>query len=372
MKRNVIVCMSLWVFILAGCGTESPDQTVDGYLSAIQSGDLEAAGSFVAGGEESLTMDEEGLEDEEMTAEMIDAISNGYEYESPEVVSEEEGKAVVKTDITSVDFAHAFSKTIAEVMPLALASAFEEQTEESEQAYEDLVQETLMDYLTDEDANMTTRTVELTLEEDEDGSYKIVDDENLAETIFANYTNLEDMFGSGEAEAVSVEETEEQTVDSEVVQVIAEDEAYDVEPIQFTLNELSFKKVANLPAEEQNRISMTTDKEVGEELEYIYINYTAKNTSEEDITFYGIQEAVVFADGKQEKVDLAMSDFIDYDEAEDSEYYGKVHKEGEQGAVFSTPLADVEKVRLTISSSMNSESYDQTSEEQVIEFEINE
>jgi hypothetical protein len=58
----------------------------------------------------------------------------------------------------------------------------------------------------------------------------------------------------------------------------------------------------------------------------------------------------LFADGKQEKIDLfnGGEDFIDYDEGEDGGYYGKVSKEGEIGVVINTDPSKVDKVRLVI------------------------
>ena len=59
----------------------------------------------------------------------------------PVEVSVSGDKAVVKAKITSVDFGAVMTSTMAEVMPLAFASAFEEQTPESEKAFEDLIGE---------------------------------------------------------------------------------------------------------------------------------------------------------------------------------------------------------------------------------------
>ncbi|AQU78440.1 hypothetical protein [Planococcus faecalis] len=117
---------------------------------------------------------------------------------------------------------------------------------------------------------------------------------------------------------------------------------------------------------------MYTDEPIGAEFNYFYIKYTAENTSDQDVTFSGINEIVLFSEGKQEKIEVAYDwkDFIDYDEAQDSDYYGAVSKAGEVGVVIKTDPTKVEKVRVVVSESMSTETYEILSDAQNIEFEI--
>lgn len=357
--------------ILAGCGAEKPTDTVDGFLTSIQKGDFEKAGTYVDGGTDSLKTDEDSTADEEFTISMIEEISKNYKFENPVEVSVSGDKAVVEAEITSIDFGDVMTSTMAEVMPLAFASAFEEQTPESEKAYEDLMEKTTLKHLKSEDVTMATRTVKLNLEKNKDGVYKIVDDDSFTESIFANLSQLEDMFGEGDDDAVSEEVAEEPQPEqtSEVVSVIVKDQKYDVNPINVNVQEVSFKKASNVSEEEQGNISYLAEKEVGSEFNYLYLSYNAENTSDEDYEFSGISQVVLFANGKQEVFERSL-DFIDYDEDQDGIYYGKVNKDGEVGFVIDADPSKIEKVRLVIGGSMKTDTYDGGTDEQIVEFDL--
>lgn len=379
MKRflTILLFSGLILGLLTACGEENPDSTVNDFLTAIQKNDFEKAGIFVEGGTDSLTTDQEETDEteEKLAMTMIENISKKYNFEKPEEVSTDGDKAVVKAEITSLDMGSVMTSTMAEIMPLAFASAFDEETPESEKAFQEMTEKIMIKYMTSEDATLTTRTVEFNLKKDEEGNFKIIDDDNLTEAIFANISQIENMFGEdaneGEEVAEGEEELPEQTF--EVLSVIAENKAYDVTPINVTLEEISLKKAMNVSEDQQFDINnMYTDKPIGEEFNYFYIKYNAENISDQDVTFNGINEVVLFAEGKQEKIDVAYDwkDFIDYDEAQDTDYYGTVNKAGEIGVVIHTDPAKVEKIRIVLSGAMATESYETLTEEQVIEFEI--
>ena len=357
--------------ILAGCGAEKPTDTVDGFLTSIQKGDFEKAGTYVEGGTDSLKTDVDSTADEEFTISMIEEISKNYKFEKPVEVSVSGDKAVVEAKITSVDFGDAMTSTMAEVMPLAFANAFEEQTPESEKAFEDLMEKTTLKHLKSEDVTMATRKVKLNLEKNKDGVYKIVNDDSFTESIFANLSQLEDLFGEGDDGAVSEEVAEEPQSEKtiEVVSVIAKDQKYDVNPINVNVQEVSFKKASNVSEEEQGNISYRAEKEVGSEFNYLYVSYNAENTSDEDYNFSGISQVVLFANGKQEVLESSL-DFIDYDEDQDGSYYGKVNKDGEVGFVINADPSKIEKVRLVIGGSMKTDTYDGGTDEQIVEFDL--
>ena len=360
--------------LLAGCGAEKPTDTVDGFLTSIQKGDFEKAGTYIEGGKDSLKTNEDSTTDAEYTTSMMEGISKNYKFETPVEVSVSDDKAVVEAEITSVDFGDVMALTVTEVMPLAFASAFDEETPESEKAMEDLMEKTTLKHLKAEDVTMAKRTVKLNLEKNKDGVYKIVNDDNLKESIYANISQIEDLFGEGDGEAIGEEVTEEPQIEqtSKVISVIAKDQIYDVNPINVNVAEISFKKASNVSEEEQDRMTSYVEEGVGEEFNYFYIKYNAENTSDKDFTFSGINEVVLFANGKQEKIDLrgGWEDFIDYDEGEDGDYYGKVSKEGEIGVVINTDPSEVDKVRLVIGHSMETETYDGGTDEKIVEFDL--
>ncbi|AIY04600.1 hypothetical protein Plano_0635 [Planococcus sp. PAMC 21323] len=378
-NKNILAPLLFSAIILAflsACGAENPSSTVDDFLSAIQNNNFEKAGEFVQGGTDSLSTVQEDIseKEEELAIKMIKSISKKYEFKKPEEVSVDEDKAVVKAEITSLDMGLVMTSTMAEIMPLAFANAFEEETPETEKALEEMAEKIMLKYITAEDADLVTRTVEFNLEKDEDGLFKIVNDENLEEALFANISQLEDLFGEEDTEVTNEETSVEQPEQTfEVVSIIAENKTYDANPINITLEELSFKKAINVSEDQQFDINnMYTDEPIDDEFYYFYIKFTAENTIEQDVAFTGINEVVLFAEGKQEKFDIAYDwkDFIDYDEAQDSDYYGPVSKDGEVGVVIKTDPSKVEKIRVVLSESRDINSYETLSDEQIIEFDV--
>lgn len=61
----------------------------------------------------------------------------------------------------------------------------------------------------------------------------------------------------------------------------------------------------------------------------------------------------------------------DEDNDNDGEYYGKVKKQCEVGLVIKTDPSKVDKVRLVIGHSMDSETYDLGTDDQKVEYTIN-
>lgn len=189
---------------------------------------------------------------------MLEAIAKNYKFEKPVEISTSGDKAEVEVKVTSVDVGVAMTSTISEAMPIAFASAFNEQTPEAEKAFENLMIKTATKHLTSKDATMATRTVKLNLEKNKDGEYKIVSDENLEEAILANSDSVEQMFGGGSGESVGEEVTEEPQPEQEskVVLSVAKYQKYDVNPINMNVEEVSIKKTTNVTEDETGAYRM--------------------------------------------------------------------------------------------------------------------
>ncbi|PEA54892.1 hypothetical protein CON64_10645 [Bacillus pseudomycoides] len=190
-----VVMVGLLMSVLTGCS--NPKDTVQEFLTVIQKGDFEKASTFVYASDKGydfskLNKKEDGIEGKAV----FNAIVKNYKFEKPEQVSKEDDKAKVKVKITSVDMAVATTKTIGEIMPMAFASAFSENKEQSEKAMDQMMTTTLVKNLSDKDAAMATREVTLNLKKDKDGNYKIVSDENLQEALLANSKSIDKMFGN--------------------------------------------------------------------------------------------------------------------------------------------------------------------------------
>nr|WP_275900865.1 hypothetical protein [Bacillus mycoides] len=183
----LMMVVGLTVGVLAGCA--NPKDTTEEFLTAIQKGDVEKARTFVESDKEFNKLNEK-TDDAEAKA-MLNAITKNFKFEKPEEVSKKDDKAEVKVKITSADLSVAVTKAVGEVMPMAFASAFSEDKEQSEKA----MTSTIVKNLADKDAAMATREVTLNLKKNKDGDYKIVADDNLKEVLFANAKSLEKMFG---------------------------------------------------------------------------------------------------------------------------------------------------------------------------------
>ncbi|MFE6136578.1 hypothetical protein [Bacillus sp. NPDC057893] len=187
----LMMVVGLTVGVLAGCA--NPKDTAKEFLTAIQKGDLEKARTFVESDKEFSKLNEK-TDDADGKA-MLSAITKNFKFEKIEEVSKKDDKAEVKVKVTSVDLSVAVTKAMGEVMPMAFASAFSENKEQSEKEIEKLMTSTIIKNLSDKEAAMATREVTLNLKKDKDGDYKIVADDNLQELLFANAKSLEKMFG---------------------------------------------------------------------------------------------------------------------------------------------------------------------------------
>ena len=190
-----VMMIGLVMSMLTGCS--NPDDTVQEFLTAVKSGDFKKASTFVYESNDgydfsNLNKEQDGVDGKQI----FGAIVKNYKFEKPEQVSKQDDKAKVKVKITSVDMAVATTKTIGEVMPMAFASAFSEDKEQSEKAMEQMMTTTLVKNLSDKDAAMATREVTLNLKKDKEGNYKIVSDENLQEALLANAKSIDKMFGN--------------------------------------------------------------------------------------------------------------------------------------------------------------------------------
>ena len=199
MKKRMLgfLMFGLLAIFLAGCGADKPDVVVDSFLSAVKEGDFDKAGSFVVTEDskpfkfDELNEDMEGMDSEEF----LKALSSKYDYETPEEVSSEGDTAKVKAEITSVDFAEAFTATMEDVIAEAMTMAESDMdSAEAEAEFEKMMWDTLNEKLNDEDAKTVTRDITFNLEKNEDGEYKIIADENFQEAMIANIDSLEETF----------------------------------------------------------------------------------------------------------------------------------------------------------------------------------
>lgn len=117
-----------------------------------------------------------------------------------------------------------------------------------------------------------------------------------------------------------------------------------------------------LTIEKANGVSMKVndgyvDMMGGEELEYIQVDMTVENTSEDHVTFYASQATMTTSTGEQIEPDMFMSDHID------GEYLGAVTKSGTSFYFLENSKAeDVESIKLFFGDAID-ENWDSLGEE---------
>ncbi len=169
------------------------------FLTAVQAGDFEKAGTYVATGNDSGVFDFAGMEeakDVPETAALIKGISNNYKFSKPEEKIIDDNNAEVTVEVTSIDFAVAMETAMKDIMDIALELAMEDLTEEEQnKSMEEKSIEILTEVMTSKDAEMVTRDVTLTVTKDDEGKFKIVPDDQLMEAIIGNAAGFEEMIG---------------------------------------------------------------------------------------------------------------------------------------------------------------------------------
>ncbi|WP_026593288.1 hypothetical protein [Bacillus sp. UNC437CL72CviS29] len=197
MFKSLTFIMMIGVLMSMLTGCSNPDDTVQEFLTAVKGGDFKKATTFVYESNDgydfnNLNKEQDGIDGKQI----FSVIAKNYKFEKPEQVSKKDDTAKVKVKITSVDMAVATTKTIGEIMPMAFASAFSENKEQSQKTMEKMMTTTLVKNLSDKDAAMAIREVTLNLKKDKEGNYKIVSDENLQEALLANSKSIDKMFGN--------------------------------------------------------------------------------------------------------------------------------------------------------------------------------
>ena len=100
------------------------------------------------------------------------------------------------------------------------------------------------------------------------------------------------------------------------------------------------------------------------QLEYIQVDMTVENTSEDHITFYASQAVMTTSTGEQLDPDFILSDHID------GEYLGPITKSGSSFYILENSKAeDVESIKLFYSAPSN-EDWEDVGEEIVVEIPL--
>jgi len=185
-----VFLLILTTIVLTGCFGPSPDRVVTDFFSAIKEGNFDTAANYI----KSSNSNEEFREklekaqdiDDQKLAELL------FSKLSWEIIStsKDQNTAEVKTKVTSIDMVRVFTEVMNQIMPLAFASAFDENSSEK---IEELTDQYFMNAISDPDAPTITSEVTVKLVKEE-GKWLIEPDDDLLNAMTGNAGKLAELF----------------------------------------------------------------------------------------------------------------------------------------------------------------------------------
>ncbi|GGE35188.1 hypothetical protein GCM10011391_12380 [Pullulanibacillus camelliae] len=185
------------IFVLTGCTFgPKPTDTVSKFLKDVQKSDLKGASTLVQHSKDDVLnsfTDSKDSKDAIDANTLFKAITKGYTFEKPTLVSQNGDTAKVKVKITSVDVATAMGKAMEASFKNAFANAFSEDQKQADKDNQAFMEKEFLKNLNAKDAKMSTRTETLSLKKDKHGDWKLVSDKALENTVEANASKLDQL-----------------------------------------------------------------------------------------------------------------------------------------------------------------------------------
>ncbi len=175
---------------VVGCLGSSPESVTLDFLSAVKDGDFDTAAKYVKQDSKDEFRDEletgQDLDDEKCAELLFSKLS--WEILS---TSTEKNQAEVEAKVTSIDMVSVVTDVMGKIMPLAFASAFDENSDDKK--IEELTDQYFENAMSDPDAPTVTNEVTIKLVK-EDGDWSIVPDDDLLNAMTGNAGKLAEMF----------------------------------------------------------------------------------------------------------------------------------------------------------------------------------
>ncbi|AZV42685.1 hypothetical protein BAOM_2076 [Peribacillus asahii] len=150
----------------------------------------------------------------------------------------------------------------------------------------------------------------------------------------------------------------------ELLKIKNVNETIDISPLKVTVKEIKLFKKTDMDEATKEAYKMYNDgKAIGDELIYVQVSYDAENLEEKNIGWNSLLNAVT---DKGQQIDVDMNDMIYTDSDGSSEFLGKVTKEYTDGFVVKD--ADISKIKFVWGSTYDTDSYENITEEQQVEY----
>lgn len=159
------------------------------------------------------------------------------------------------------------------------------------------------------------------------------------------------------------------TATAELLKIKKVNETVDISPIKVTVKDIKLIKLTNIDKSLAEDISISSEKKIDPKkgFTYVQVQYSASNTSDKNIGWYGLQNLVT---DKGEQIEAQSVDFILDDADGNDEFIGKVNKDFVGGYVLKNP--DINHVKLVFDYTVdNDNDYNEITGEQTVEYDLN-
>ncbi|CEO89975.1 DUF4878 domain-containing protein [Syntrophaceticus schinkii] len=185
-----VTLLCILAIAVVGCFGASPENVTKDFFSAVKDGDFNTAAKYVK--QESKDEFRDELEsgqdlDDKKRAELL------FSKLSWEILSSstEKNEAEVKAKVTSIDMVSVVTDVMNKILPLAFASAFDENSNDDK--IEELTEQYFDNAMSDPNAPTVTSEVTIKLVK-EKGDWLIVPDDDLLNALTGNAGKLAEMF----------------------------------------------------------------------------------------------------------------------------------------------------------------------------------
>ncbi len=182
-KLLALSLLSMVILSFTGCGAK-PDAAVKGFLDTVKKQDFSAAAKYMSNENDKSEFEYDSKEQEQM----IKAVFSKLDYEIIST-SKNGNTATVKAKITSCDLPKISAKTIADLLPTMLASAFDEKKDEKKQ--EEMILQSFLNSINAPDAPKTVTEVDIKLVKDKN-SWLIEGNDDLLNAMTGNFAKITD------------------------------------------------------------------------------------------------------------------------------------------------------------------------------------